>query len=173
MAQATCFTLPGTAIQVLCPPAQLDFFDSQSVTLAQALPPLVAWNMVMAQPLPGMALAFRIRDAISARFGVQRIGGFSGRPADHVAVGDRLDFFLVEHASPEALTLTARDRHLDVMTCISVEGSRLAITSSVLTHNRFGRAYMWPVGPAHRLIVRWMLARLHRQLAAPRSDTLP
>lgn len=146
-------------------PGRLDFFDSQSIPLQRPLAALEAWNLQMARPLPGMALAFRIRDAISVRFGVQRIGGFSGRRRAQVAPGDRLDFFRVERAEPEVLTLTARDRHLDVMTCLTTTGGRLAITSSVVTHNGFGRAYMLPVGPAHRLIVRAMLRRLARDLA--------
>ena len=129
--------------------------------------PVEAWGRIMADPLPGLALAFRIRDAVSARFGVARIGGFSGAPVGaHVVapkVGDRLDFFLVEGAEPGRLTLTARDRHLDVMICVT-GGRRLGITASVVTHNRFGRAYMWVVGPAHRLIVRVMLRRLLRGL---------
>ena len=63
--------------------------------------------------------AFRIRDAVSSAFGVKRIGGFSGKPIEFVSVGQHLDFFLVEHADDECLVLTQRDRHLDVMTCIS------------------------------------------------------
>ena len=114
----------------------------------------------MARPLPLMALAFRLRDAVSARFGVRPIGGFSGARRQAVKVGERLDFFLVEHAAPQVLVLTERDRHLDVMTCITTSGGELAITSSVITHNRYGRIYMWPVAPAHRLIVRHMLRRM-------------
>lgn len=58
------------------------------------------------------------------------------------------------------MTLTARDRHLDVMICIEIEGCTLSITASVVTHNLFGRLYMIPVTPAHRLIVWLMLRRL-------------
>ncbi len=110
--------------------------------------------------MPLLDLAFRIRDAVSARFGVRRIGGLGTTPSDGVRVGERLDFFLVEHVAPDLLVLTERDRHLDVMTCISTQGAELTITSSVVTHNLFGRAYMVVVGPAHRLIVRAMLRRL-------------
>ena len=101
---------------------------------------------------------------LASIFGVQRIGGFSGATVEEPRVGDHLDFFLVEGAEPARLTLTARDRHLDVMICVT-GGERLAITASVVTHNRFGRAYMCVVGPAHRLIVRVMLRRLLRGLA--------
>lgn len=143
---------------------RLSFLDEQRLTLPRPMTALEVWNRMMARPLPMMATAMRIRDAISARFGVARIGGFSGRPVSDVAAGDRLDFFLVERSEPERLTLTARDRHLEVMTCVTTGGARLAITTSVRVKNRFGRAYMLPVGPAHRLFVWWMLRRLKRDL---------
>lgn len=143
---------------------QLAYFASQSVTLPLTIGPLEVWNRMMAAPLPGMALAFRIRDAISARFGVERIGGFSGRPAGQPRPGDRLDFFTVEAISPDQLVLTARDRHLDVMISTDCNGPQVTVTASVVTHNLFGRAYMLPVGPAHRLIVRLMLNQLRRSL---------
>lgn len=55
-----------------------------------------------------------------------------------------------------------------MLTCVTATpegtGTRVAITSSVRTHNLFGRAYMIPVGPAHKLIVAVMLRRLARAL---------
>jgi hypothetical protein len=146
------------------PVEAIDYLDSQTQRLPRPTTPLEAWNIIMGRPQPLLRLAFRIRDVISARFGVQKIGGFSGKRTGAIKVGDRLDFFAVEGVSPDALILTARDRHLDVMTCISVEGATITITSSVITHNWFGRAYMVPVGPAHRLIVRRMLRRLACEL---------
>lgn len=145
---------------LVAPPEQLDFLDRQTVLLPAPITVLEAWNRIRSQPLPLLDLAFRIRDAVSARFGVRRIGGLGTAPSDGVRVGERLDFFLVEHAGADLLVLTERDRHLDVMTCISTQGVKLTITSSVVTHNLFGRAYMVVVGPAHRLIVRAMLRRL-------------
>lgn len=77
-----------------------------------------------------------------------------------------LDFFLVENVSQEVLTLTNRDRHLDVATCISFHGTALSITSSVRIHSAFGRVYMIPVAPIHRLIVRKNLKQIPRQMRA-------
>ncbi|MCR8550266.1 DUF2867 domain-containing protein [Salipiger sp. P9] len=149
-------------IHVLRAPETLDYYHAQTVVLPVGMSALELWNRLMTQPLPLMSLAFRLRDAISARFGVRKIGGFSGQRADQVAVGDRLDFFLVEHVAPDVLVLTERDRHLDVMTCLSTSENRVTITSSVVTHNAFGRAYMLPVGIAHKLFVGAMLRRLKR-----------
>jgi hypothetical protein len=148
----------------LRPLSDLDFYDSRSVTLPMAITPLDAWNVMTAGPHPFMRGAFKIRDAISSLFGVRRIGGLSGLRREAVKVGDRLDFFLVEYISEEMLVLTERDRHLDVMLCLSIVGRLLTITSSVVTHNTFGRVYMLPVGPAHELIIGGDLRRLKRKL---------
>jgi hypothetical protein len=152
---------------LLAPPDRLDFHDRQVIALPSPITAAQASDMLRGHSQPLLRLAFRIRDAISARFGVERIGGFSAQSAEGLRAGDRLDFFLIEHAAPGMLVLTARDRHLDVMTCISSAGCELAITSSVIVHNGFGRAYMLVVGPAHRLIVWRMLRRLRRQLRPP------
>lgn len=161
-------TLPGTQIQLLAPLAELDFFDSQSVQLGKTISPLEAWMLMMSRPLPLLNLAFRARDAISSKFGVRRIGGFTERRRNvDLAVlepGQMLDFFLIETVNEDVLTLSVRDRHLDVITCVSSAANELTITSSVKTHNAFGRAYMLPVAPAHKLIVRLFLRRLKAEL---------
>ena len=152
------------SIHTLRPLPELDYHDSRSVLLPVQITALQAWNLMTAEQGPLMRLAFRTRDAISALFGVKRIGGFSGTRREVVQAGDYLDFFLVEHSAPEVLVLTERDRHLDVMTCVSLADRVLTITSSVVTHNTFGRLYMLPVGPAHKLIVNSYLKRLQRKL---------
>ncbi|MEJ6815709.1 DUF2867 domain-containing protein [Pseudomonas sp. LF-5] len=146
--------------------ADLDYFDRRSVVLPVELSALDAWNHMTAEPGLFMRLAFRARDGISSLFGVKRIGGFSGARRATVAVGDSLDFFRVEHCAPDVLVLTERDRHLDVMICLSIDERVLTVTSSVVTHNAFGRLYMLPVGLAHRVIVNRDLRRLKRTLEA-------
>jgi hypothetical protein len=142
------------------PRAALNFYHSSSKELREPMTALEAWNRIMERPLPGLSLAFQIRDAISTRFGVKRIGGFTGRCVSHPQVGEKLDFFLIERIAPDVLTLSERDKHLDVVTCIITTNQRLTITSSVKVHNLFGRLYMILVAPAHRLIVWAMLRRL-------------
>lgn len=157
---------------LVCPRMETDFYDARSIDLPTQMTALDAWNLAMREPLPGLKLAFRIRDAVSALFGVKPISGFSGRKAPVPEVGDRLDFFLVERIEPEILTLSSRDRHLDVLTCITTRNQRLTITSSVKTHNLFGKAYMLPVGPAHKLIVAVMLRRMARALAQRNTSAM-
>lgn len=157
--------LPNTNIRVLQPQTELYYFDRQDIRLPLETTPLAACNKIMSDPQPLLKIAFRIRDAVSSVFGVKRIGGFTGERVETVCVGDKLDFFLVEYVDDGCLVLTERDKHLDVMTCISTQGDTLSVTSSVCVHNLFGRAYMVPVGFAHRWIVRSMFGRLQRQMA--------
>jgi hypothetical protein len=63
---------------------------------------LEGWNMAMRQPLPGVSLAFRLRDTILAWFGIKRIGGFSGRQDQTPKVGDKLDFLWSSGSSPRS-----------------------------------------------------------------------
>ena len=158
-------TIPNTNIQILANVSELDFFDSQTVQLAESINPLDAWGVMMSQSMPLMSLAFRVRDAISSKFGVRKIGGFSNSSKATVAPGEMLDFFLIEYVSEDVLSLSERDTHLDVLTCISRVDKEITITSSVITHNTFGRIYMLPVGPAHKFIVRTYLKRLQEHLA--------
>lgn len=151
-------------VHTLRPLPELDYCYSRSMILPVALSPLEAWNLMTESLGPMLSLAFRLRDAISAHFGVRPIGGFSGPRKDAAQPGDRLDFFLVEHNSPQALVLTERDRHLDVMNCLSITDRVLTLTTSVVTHNAFGRAYMLPVGPVHKLIVAAGFRSLNRRL---------
>ncbi len=153
------------AADLIAPRAFLNFLSVQDMALPRPMTAMQVWALVMADPLPLLAQAFALRDAISARFGVARIGGFGGPPQNAVKVGDYLDFFLIEGLSDQMMTLTARDRHLDVMVCIQTFHQHLNITTSVITHNLFGRIYMLPVAPAHRLILWAMLRRLKRRLA--------
>lgn len=151
-------------VHTLRAPSELDYYDTRSVPLPADITALDAWNIMTGEPGPFLRQAFRIRDAISSMFGVKRIGGFSGTRRETVQPGDRLDFFLVEHSAPDMLVLTERDRHLDVMICLSIAERVLTITASVVTHNTYGRLYMLPVGPAHKLIVNHHLKRLRRKL---------
>jgi hypothetical protein len=144
----------------------LDYYHSRSVLLPIEITTLDAWNFMRAKPGLVMRLAFRTRDAISSLFGVKRIGGFSGARREATQAGEKLDFFLVEHSAPDLLVLSVRDRHLDVMICLSITDRVFTITSSVVTYNVFGRLYMLPVGLVHKLLVNRDLERLKRETGA-------
>ena len=152
-------------IPLVAPRKDLAYFNAQSLALPHEISALQAWNMAMRNPVPGMSVAMWLRDRLSGLFGVAPIKGFSGTQPKAVTIGDRLDFFLVEGVSEQLLVLTSRDIHLDVMTTITTYEKLLTITSSVVTHNGFGRAYMLPVGLVHKAIVWWILRKLATQLS--------
>ena len=158
-------SLSDSNARVLEPLVDLGFFDTQSVQLCREITPIAAWNFIMEDLQPVLKLASRVRDGVFSLFGVEAIKGFSGKAVQTATVGEYLDFFLVEYADEETLVLTERDRHLDVMTCISTDGPAVSITSSVRVHNWFGHAYMIPVGAAHKWIVRGMLKRLQEKVS--------
>jgi len=152
-------------IPLVAPRDQLAFFDSKSMELPQYMTALEAWGLAMQQPIPGIKAAMWLRDKISGLFGVPPIHGVSHKRVQSVKPGDKLDFFLVEYSAENLLVLTVRDTHLDVMTTVTTYDRRFTITSSVITHNWFGRAYMIPVGPAHRLIVWFTFRRLCKSIS--------
>lgn len=117
--------LPDSNIRVLQPISQFSYYDVQQVVLSEDMTALAAWNAMMRQPMPLMKAAFWLRDLVSSAFVVKRIGSFTGRFGERAQVGDYLDFFLVEYVDDDCLVLTERDRHLDVMTCISTRGGVL------------------------------------------------
>jgi hypothetical protein len=154
------------SFETIVPESNLSYFDQQSVDLKRVISCLEAWNMIMFNRSDMLRTAFKIRDVISARFGVRPVGGFSGRTVSNINVGENLDFFLVEKAEPYNLVLTVRDRHLDVMVNLTTQGRRFSITTSVKTHNLFGKVYMVPVGVVHRQVVRGSLRDLKSTLEA-------
>ncbi|MCT4557680.1 MAG: DUF2867 domain-containing protein [Pelagimonas sp.] len=153
------FQAQTARIQIVAQRDALNFLDIQSGALPEPCSPLDVYRAASV-PMRRLTWAFWVRDAISGLFGVAPIRGFCGDVPNALRVGDMLDFFTVEGISETQLVLTARDRHLDVMTCIVSADQTLTITSSVVTHNLFGRAYMLVVGPAHRVIVRRLLRKL-------------
>lgn len=155
---------PPPGARTVAPRDRLDYLDIQHAELPWSVTALEAWQRMKSQRSPVFALAVRIRDVISRWFGVAPIGGLSPTTKADLKPGDRLDFFTVEHIDPAVLALVVRDRHLDTMTCVSVEGRSVFVTASVKTHNLFGRIYMIPVGPAHRLIVRRFLRGMIRAM---------
>ena len=150
---------------LIAPREALDFLHVGEVELAQPLTALEVWSRTTAGGLPLVPLTFRVRDGISGLFGVAPIGGLKAPPPEGVRVGDELAFFTVDAVRDDLLALAVRDRHLDVMACITAEGRKVQVTASVRVKNLFGHVYMLPVGPAHRLIVWAMLRRLKRAVA--------
>ena len=81
--------------------------------------------------------------------------------------GQRLGIFTVQRCTREAIVLEDDDRHLHVQLALQWRGDALEIATVVHTHNAFGRLYMLPVAPAHRVIVPHLLRRQVRGYGVP------
>jgi len=73
--------------------------------------------------------------------------------------GQRLGIFTLQSLDEDAIVLEDNDRHLRVQLALQWQGDVLEVATVVHTHNAFGRVYMLPVAPVHRLIVPHLLRR--------------
>jgi hypothetical protein len=166
--ERTRISLPE-GVRLIAEPARLDFLHSAGAPVRPGLTAFEAYCEMTANISSLLRFAFFLRDKISRLFNVEEIRGFAkDRPRMIPKAGSKLDFFAVESISDHQLVLTSKDSHLAVMVSLdivppvesnsAVMGSRwLYVTASVETHNAFGKAYMLPVSPVHRAIVRRML----------------
>jgi hypothetical protein len=73
--------------------------------------------------------------------------------------GQRLGIFTLQSMDDDAIVLEDNDRHLRVQLALQWQGDVLEVATVVHTHNAFGRVYMLPVAPVHRLIVPHLLKK--------------
>ena len=73
--------------------------------------------------------------------------------------GQRLGIFTLQSLDEDAIVLEDNDRHLRVQLALQWQGDVLEVATVVHTHNAFGRIYMLPVAPVHRLIVPHLLKK--------------
>ncbi|MCH8619704.1 DUF2867 domain-containing protein [Undibacterium sp. TS12] len=117
---------------------------------------------------PGwVSFLMRVRNHVVGLFGLKNLGHLSAIRPDKAAqdyrIGERAGIFSLIYQSEQEVILCDSDKHLDVKVSVSkqVEGSRqyVAVTTVVHIHNTLGRAYMFFVGPAHKIIAPAVLRR--------------
>ncbi|HEX7640736.1 MAG TPA: DUF2867 domain-containing protein [Burkholderiaceae bacterium] len=104
-----------------------------------------------------------MRNRVVSWFGLKNLGKLSAVDPDKALgdyrVGDRIGIFTIYSISPEEVILGDDDKHLRAR--ISVFKERNVTVSTVVHVNNFlGRAYLFFVIPAHRLIVPPLLSHL-------------
>jgi len=104
-----------------------------------------------------------VRAALALRQAVVLLIGVRPAPKDTFAV----DEVASDATGGEALVV-ADDRHLDFRCGVRVDtvAGLVAVTTNVRLHNRRGRLYFLPVRVLHPVVVRSMLQRAARVLAA-------
>jgi hypothetical protein len=102
----------------------------------------------------------RFRNRVVALVGLKNLGALSAldqdkKPIDY-RVGDRVGIFTLQYLSENEVILGDSDKHLDVSVSVyklSRDGvASLAVSTVVHVHNRWGKFYMFFVGPAHKVI---------------------
>ncbi|WP_233852400.1 DUF2867 domain-containing protein [Paraburkholderia sp. HD33-4] len=145
---------------------ELDFFHQDRCLVSACVTAFQTYCGMTNSSSKLLRISLWLRDRLSGLAGVRPIHGFAReRPTTTPVTGDVIDFFEVHHITNEELFLVASDRHLRVLVALMLSpvlGSKreLTITTSVKTHNMFGKVYMVPVACAHGLIVRCMLRQL-------------
>ena len=104
-----------------------------------------------------------LRNRVVQPFGLKNLGELSeihpAKPDADYQPGDRVGIFTLFENTPDEVLLGDRDKHLDVVLSVfktvSPDGrsAQVTVTTVVHTHNAWGRLYMLPVAPMHKLIV--------------------
>jgi len=107
------------------------------------------------------------RNRIVGWLGLKNLGRLSAidrdKPHADYKVGDRVGIFSIVSMSDDEVVLGDDDKHLRAHVSVYKErGTQQNVTLSTVVHvhNFLGRAYLFFVIPAHRLIVPPLLARL-------------
>ncbi len=111
------------------------------------------------------------RNRIVGLFGLKNLGRMSAidrnKPHGDYRVGDRAGIFSIVSMSENEIVLGDDDKHLHVHVSVYLEpgkqagmANNVAVSTVVHVHNFLGRAYLFFVVPAHRLIVPPLLAPL-------------
>ena len=119
----------------------------------------------------------RLRNAGMRLLGMKHLGAIRSVPVhapEGLAVGDRLGIFTVRALAADGVVLGDSDRHLRVELSVELgpghDNCQLQVSAVVHLHRPFGRLYMVPVAPLHRLIVPRLLERYARRMVVPGRD---
>ena len=142
---------------------RVDYLDSYAIAMAHPDRSLVSLYAGALGHLPNV---FRhllvLRSIIVKPFG---IAGVSHRELSHpidtqisYAVGDKIGRWTLYAQYADELITGANDKHLDFRVSLFREdGARIVLSTAVMTHNAFGRAYLATVLPFHRFGVARLL----------------
>ena len=142
---------PNTNTRGLLAGAQ--FADAYRVTVAgDGIDARRAANMALIYSPRWMTVLLQLRNYLVAPFGLKTPAPTSAADADTIGI------FPVLSDTPNRLVAGLGDKHLDFRVVVDVAasglGQEVTLTTLVLTHNLFGRAYLTVIKPFHRLVAR-------------------
>jgi hypothetical protein len=142
---------------------QIDYLDSYTVGTVRPDQSMICLYSAALDHLPRAFKHLLVLRSILVRpFG---IAGVSYRdlmsPIDtsrSYTIGDRVGRWTLYGQHPDELITGADDKHLDFRVSVLREGrSRVVLSTAVMTHNAFGRAYLTTILPFHRYGVAQLL----------------
>ena len=146
-----------------------DFHDAYCVNNPHAeRSALALWLQTLGRTPRWVDAAMRLRNAIVKRLGLKDLGTLAAmdpaRELTSYRVGERVGIFTVLHLGEDEVIMGDDDKHLDVQVSLLKTPDRKVVVSTVVhTHNALGRAYMFFVAPAHRIIAPSVLSRIGNQ----------
>ena len=142
---------------------QIDYLDSYRIDVARPDQSMICLYAAALDHLPRMFRHLLVLRSILVRpFGIAGISYRDlTRPIDTsrtYSVGDKLGRWTLYGQYPDELITGADDKHLDFRVSVLREGrSRVVLSTAVMTHNAFGRAYLTTILPFHRYGVAQLL----------------
>lgn len=102
----------------------------------------------------------RLRNRVVGLVGLRNLGALSDldqhKKRSDYRVGDRVGIFTLQYLCENEVILGDSDKHLNVSVSVcklSRDGvASLVVSTVVRVHNRWGKFYMFFVGPAHKVI---------------------
>ncbi len=142
---------------------QIDYLNSYSIGVARPDQSMICLYAAALDHLPRVFKHLLVLRSILVR--PLGIAGISHRdltrPIDTgrtYSVGDKLGRWTLYGQYPDELVTGADDKHLDFRVSVLREGrSRVVLSTAVMTHNAFGRAYLTTILPFHRYGVAQLL----------------
>lgn len=139
------------------------FHDALTISVDDSSAPALAYFLkaLLATPI-WVDRLMSFRNYVMAKLGFKDLGTLSrldrSKPASTYVTGDHVGIFTLMMNSPGEALLGVKDKHLDVTLSIykscelDDKQAQITVTTVVHTHNWFGRLYMLPVTPMHRII---------------------
>ena len=127
---------------------------------------LEQWLEIVRNTPEWVERAMDLRNAAVSWLGLKNLGRLgdvdSGKPVSDYQIGDRVGIFSLQHMTVNEVVMADSDSHLDVHVSLfkSSLDDRVVVSTIVHVKNWFGRLYMLPVAPMHRIIAPTVLSRL-------------
>jgi hypothetical protein len=148
------------------------FYDCYTIELPpDTRNPLELYLSVVSRTPGWIDFLMNLRNKVVAQLGLKNVGSLSGidrsKPAHAYRIGDQAGIFRLLELHEREVILGETDKHLDVKISVAKQDkpdrTAVSVSTVVHVHNLLGRAYMFFVTPAHRIIAPATVSQLALQ----------